>query len=316
MQISITGAAGYLGTEIIKKLCNDKKIKSIIAIDRAPVTVAHEKVKSVVCDVNSPRMTKVLSGCSVVVHLAFIIGDSTNRPALYRVNVDGSRNVFEAAAEAGAKRLIVASSVAAYGYYPDNPAVMDEKSPLRGNPDNAYSDTKRLVELMLDDFEKRYPNITVVRFRPGVILGPNTRGGFRTMFELPFWIDFISDGPGFFSRTAVVHEDDVVDAFILAIKGKGKGAYNLAVEPHVSREQILKRSRQLPVRLLASLMGKLMALTYKLKLSNSPASDLIYMLYPIPASGKKARKEIGWRPKYSGLEALDELLKSIREKSK
>lgn len=316
MKVAITGAAGYLGRQIINKLRKSPKIKSIVAVDRVKVTVTDNKVKSVICDVTSPDIVKVISGCQVVVHLAFVIGDSTNRPALYRVNIDGSRNVFESASKVGAKRLIVASSIAVYGYYPDNPKVMDENSPLRGNPDNAYSDTKVLVELLLDDFERRYPQIGVVRFRPGVILGPNTRNNFRTLLELPFWIDFKGDGPGFFTRAAVVHEDDVVDAFILAIFGKQRGAYNLAVEPFVTREQILLRTHQIPISLPANLIGKFMDITFKLKISNSPASDLYYAMYPIPASGKKAIKELGWRPKYSGLEALESLLKIIKQEGR
>jgi UDP-glucose 4-epimerase len=255
MKIAITGAAGYLGTQIVNKVIKNPKIESIIAIDRVPIKSDSPKVKAVVSDITSPKIASVLSGCYAVVHLAFIIGDSTNRPALYRINIDGSRNVFEGAQGGGAKRLIVASSIAAYGYYPDNPKVMDENSPLRGNPDNAYSDTKRLVELLLNDFEKKYPEIGVVRFRPGVILGPNTKGAFRALLKLPIFIDFKSDGPGFWSRAACVHEDDVADAFILGILGKERGAYNLAVEPFVTREQILKMTHQIPLMLPAGLIG-------------------------------------------------------------
>lgn len=316
MQVAITGAAGYLGKQIINKLIKDKRVKSIVALDRTVLKIAHKKVKSYICDITSKEITKIFSGSSVIVHLAFVIGDSTNRPALYRINIDGSNNVFKAAAKVGTKKIIVASSIAAYGYYADNPEIITENSPLRGNPDNAYSDTKLLVELLLDDFEKKYPKIDVVRFRPGVILGPNTKNNFRTMLEFPFWIDFKGDGAGFFSRTAIVHEDDVADAFILAIFGKHRGVYNLVVEPFVTKEQILARTKQIPMSLPANLIGKFMDLTYKLKLSNSPASDLYYMMYPIAASGKKAIKELGWKPKYTGLEALESLLTIIKEERK
>ncbi len=312
MKTAITGAAGYLGRQIINKLIKDKRVKSIVAIDRVKVPITDKKVKSIVCDVTSPDIVKIISGCSAVVHLAFVIGDSANRPALYRVNVDGSRNVFEATAKVGAKRLIVASSIAVYGYYPDNPEVIDEAHPLRGNPDSAYSDTKVLVELLLDDFEKRYPKISVIRFRPGVILGPNTHNNFRVLFKLPFWVDF-KLGKDFWSRASCVHEDDVVDAFILGIFRQKSGIYNLAALPFVTRKNILIRTHQIPIKLPASPMGKFMDIMYKLKISPSPSSGLIYALYPIPASGKKAIVELGWKPKYSGTEALDSLLKSIRE---
>jgi UDP-glucose 4-epimerase len=315
MKIAITGANGYLGKQIIKKLLKDKRINYIVAIDKVKIPINNKKLKPVICDITNPEIAKIISGCEVLVHLAFIIGDSTNRPALYRVNVDGSRNVFESAAKVGVKKIIVASSIAVYGYYPDNPEIIYETHPLRGNPDNAYSDTKVLVELLLDDFEKRYPEISIIRFRPGVILGPNTRNNFRIMLEVPFWIDF-ENCPGFFSKTPVVHEEDVASAFILGIFSKKTGAYNLVAEPFVTREQILKRTKQIPIKLPVNLIGKIMDITFKLKLSNSPASDLYYAIYPIPASGKKAIKELGWKPKYSGLEALEELLSVIKRERK
>ncbi len=311
MKIAITGAAGYLGKQIISKLVYDAKIKSIVAVDRVEFPQTHKKIKSVVCDVTNKNIVHAFKGCHAVVHLAFVIGDSTNRPALYRVNVDGSRNVFESAAKAGAKHLVVASSIAAYGYYPDNPDVITESHPLRGNPDNAYSDTKRLVELLLDDFEKRNPRISVIRFRPGVILGPNTKNNFRTLLSLPVWLDFEGDGPGFYSWTAVVHEDDLVDAFVLGIKSKKRGAYNLAVEPFVTREEILARTKQIPVKLPAKIIGKILDAAFQLKLSPSPASDLYYMTRPIPTSGKKAVRELGWKPKFSRLDAVEQLLDAV-----
>lgn len=313
MKVAITGAAGYLGKQIIGRLVEDSSVKSIVAFDRAEFPEKHKKIKSIVGNVNDKKIKFAFAGCDAVVHLAFVIGDSANRPALYRVNVDGSKNVFDAAASAGIKHIVVASSIAAYGYYPDNPDAMDETSPLRGNPDNAYSDTKRLVEILLDDFEKRHPKISVIRFRPGVILGPNTKNNFRTLLSLPVWLDFTGDGPGFYSRTAVVHEDDLVDAFILGVKSKKSGAYNLAVEPFVTRDEILKITRQVPVKIPAKLVGKVLDALFNFKISNSPASDLYYMTRPIPASGKKAVRELGWRPKFSGLDAVEQLVESIRQ---
>ncbi len=312
MKVAVTGAAGYLGLQIIGRLVDDSSVKSIVAFDRVEFPQKHKKIKSVTGDVNDKKLKFAFAGCDVAVHLAFLIGDSTNRPALYRVNVDGSRNVFDAAASAGVKHLVVASSIAAYGYYPDNPDVITESHPLRGNPDNAYSDTKRLVELILDDFQKRHQKISVIRFRPGVILGPNTRNNFRTLLSLPVWLDFAGDGPGFYSRTAVVHEEDLVDAFILGIKSKKSGVYNLAVEPFVTREEILQRTKQIPVKIPANLIGKVLDALFNLKISSSPASDLYYMTRSIPASGKKAARELGWRPKYSGLDAVEQLMESIR----
>ena len=80
----------------------------------------------------------------VVVHLAFVIvaGQEESR----EINLRGSRNVFEAAAAAGAKRLVYTSSVAAYGFDRDLPALLDEDEPLRGSSRHPYSAHKAEVE--------------------------------------------------------------------------------------------------------------------------------------------------------------------------
>ena len=65
------------------------------------------------------------------------------------MNLDGSRNVFEATASAGVKRLVYASSVAAYGFHRDNPQPLTEDVPARGTAAHYYSAQKAEVEELL-----------------------------------------------------------------------------------------------------------------------------------------------------------------------
>ncbi|MDQ3742501.1 MAG: NAD-dependent epimerase/dehydratase family protein, partial [Actinomycetota bacterium] len=67
----------------------------------------------------------------VVVHLAFIVLGASDRTR--DINLEGSRNVFEAAVAAGVKRLVYTSSVAAYGFHEDNPVPLGEEVPTRGS---------------------------------------------------------------------------------------------------------------------------------------------------------------------------------------
>src|SRR5437868_5998500 len=82
----------------------------------------------------------LFDGADVAVHLAFaIFGD---REETRRINLEGSRNVFEAANEAGVKRLVYASSVAAYGFHPENPQPLTEETPAIGSSRFYYSAQK------------------------------------------------------------------------------------------------------------------------------------------------------------------------------
>ena len=89
----------------------------------------------------------LVEGADVVVHLAFMIMGGAEESR--EVNLDGSRNVFEAAAAAGAKRLVYTSSVAAYGFHRDNPQPLTEDVPARGSDSHYYSAQKAEVEALL-----------------------------------------------------------------------------------------------------------------------------------------------------------------------
>src|SRR5688572_22165581 len=89
----------------------------------------------------------VVQDADVVVHLAFsILGEGA---ATRAINVEGSRNVFEAAVESGAQRICYASSIAAYGFHDDNPTWIREDVPPRGTPEHFYSQQKAEVEQVL-----------------------------------------------------------------------------------------------------------------------------------------------------------------------
>ena len=82
-----------------------------------------------------------------VVNLAFIImgGPTESR----EVNLKGSRNLFEATVAAGVRRLVYASSVAAYGFHSDNPVGMTEDWPVRPAARRFYAQQKAELEHLL-----------------------------------------------------------------------------------------------------------------------------------------------------------------------
>ena len=92
---------------------------------------------------------ELVDGADVVLHLAFIIfGDHEETR---EINLEGSRNVFEAAVAAGAARLVYTSSVAAYGFHRDNPQPLTEDVEPRGTEGFYYSAQKAELEGLLDE---------------------------------------------------------------------------------------------------------------------------------------------------------------------
>ena len=88
------------------------------------------------------------------------------------MNLEGSRNVFEAAAAGGAKRLVYASSVAAYGFHADNPPLLTEDIPARGTERHYYSAQKAELERVLREVLDGTDTAAYV-FRPCIVAGPD-----------------------------------------------------------------------------------------------------------------------------------------------
>jgi len=94
-------------------------------------------------------VARLVAGADVVVHLAFLILGRLEQTQ--QVNLEGSRNVFEAAVAAKAKRLVYASSVAAYGFHADNPPELTEDVQPRGTERQYYSAQKAALEGVLEE---------------------------------------------------------------------------------------------------------------------------------------------------------------------
>ena len=218
MRVAITGASGNVGTSVLTALGDEPDIDDILAIARRPAEFSDPRVRFVAADVVQDDLATLFAGVDAVVHLAWLIQPSRDR-TLRAVNVDGSRRVFEACAQAGVRSLVHASSVGAYSPGPKDRAV-DESWPTEGIPSLFYSRHKVEVERILDEFERQHPAVRVVRLRPALIFKREAATGIRRLFAGPllptpllrlFGVPVVPDAARF--RFQAVHSLDVGDAY-------------------------------------------------------------------------------------------------------
>jgi UDP-glucose 4-epimerase len=173
LTVAVTGPTGEIGRAFISSLERVPEVERVIGMARRPFDLAGhgwEKTEYRRGDVlDREAVDSLVEDADVVVHLAFAIvaGDSASR----EVNLNGSRNVFEATAAAGAKRLVYTSSVAAYGFHRGMPALLDEDEPVRGSSRHPYSAHKAAVEAELDEALLDSHTESFV-FRPCIVAGP------------------------------------------------------------------------------------------------------------------------------------------------
>jgi nucleoside-diphosphate-sugar epimerase len=303
--VAITGAAGFLGRALTPALRDDPRVGRVIAVDRAAGET--EGVDWAVVDVRDPGLAGALHGADVVVHLAFVVlGDLRQADD---INVRGSANVFEATAAAGSRRIVHASSVAAYGYGIEG-RLLTEDDPIRPIQTFTYSRTKGAAERALDDTLARHPDLEGVRLRPSIILGPRNHDLLETLMSRRA---VIRPGRGS-GAIQYVHIEDVVEAFRLATLGDATGAFNVAGEGTVSYEDLAeitgKRLVTVPHGVALSFAGASARLRPKLGLD---AGWVMISKRPPLVSASRAERELGWRPTRSSRQAIEEFLRgSVR----
>ncbi len=158
MQILLTGGSGSVGLAVVERLVRGGHAVRVIG-RRAEAALPGAEYRQ--CDVNDyPRLREVIRGCQAVVHLAAIPNPGMSTPEeIFRVNAQGTFNVFQAAAEEGVRRVVQASSINATGqFYGVKPAPLcylpiDEAHPVSGT--DAYSFSKHIIEEIGDYFWRR-----------------------------------------------------------------------------------------------------------------------------------------------------------------
>ncbi len=323
LTVAVTGPTGTFGFGLIPLLQADDRIEHIIGIARRPFDPAEHgwtKLRYRQGDVRDPDVLRVaFEEADVVVHLAFMITGTASRETIRAINVDGTLNAFGAAAAAGATRFVYASSVAAYGFHEDNPIGMTEDWPTRPASRLFYAQEKAELERLLHEQADAHPEVDLYLLRPPIVLGPHAVGAKDTLPEplasltqraldfamrLPLPIPVpVPDLPMQF-----IHEDDVGQALIKCVVADGPpGAYNIAGDGIVTAADVVRELGFTPVTVPAGIAETAARAAASIPLPSfaPPVAEWVEAAsHPAIMDTGKAKRELGWEPKYTGLEAL------------
>ncbi len=306
--VLITGAGGYIGRLLVEALAGDQPgLKTVVAADvrEIPPDERLAGVNYVTADIRSPDLSDIFIRFSIdtVVHLATIVtpGRKPDREFEYSVDVLGTENVLDACLEAGVKNLIITSSGAAYGYFPDNPEWLDENDALRGNAEFAYSHHKRLVEEMLARCRGEHPELKQLVLRPGTVLGATTDNQITALFEKPF----IMGLRGAASPFVFIWDRDVVDCILKGIFDGVTGIYNLAGNGTLTMKEIAGILGKPYVSLPVSLVRSVLWVLKKLGLTQYGPEQVDFLRYRPVLSNRRLKQEFGYVPKKTTREVFE-----------
>jgi nucleoside-diphosphate-sugar epimerase len=336
LTVAVTGPTGTFGFGLVPLLQDDDRVTRIIGIARRPFDPAGygwTKMEYRRGDVRDPvALREAFGTADVVVHLAFLITGAAPAEELRAVNVEGTLNAFRAAAEAGARRFVYASSVAAYGFHPDNPVGMTEEWPVRPAARLFYAQEKAELEHLLRAEAARdgATGPALYLLRPPLVLGPHALGA-KDLLPGPLaplgrGLASLAARAGQAARAGriprlpvlvpsmpfqCVHEEDLGDAFLRCIVAAGPpGAYNVAADGILTSADVAREFGLLPLPLPAG-PARLAARAVAALPFLPPAAQWVEAAsHPAIMDTTRARNELGWTPRYTALEALRDTLGS------
>ena len=318
MRVVVIGATGNVGLALLRALAADGRDDEVVAVARRQPQQPLPGARWVTADIVRDDLAPLLAGADAVVHLAWLIQPARSPQQLHAVNVTGTARVLDAVATAGVRTLVYASSVGAYAPGPASHDPVDESWPTHGIDTSSYSRHKAYVERMLDVFEAHQPQVRVVRLRPALIFQTEAAQSQQRYFAGPFLprallrpgvLPVVPHLPGVHFQA--VHTSDIANAYLLALRSDVHGAFNIAADPTLSTDDVadLLRARPLPVP--RAIARGAMDLTWRLRLHPlSPGWFDLAVQCPVLDS-TRARTELGWKPAFSGREALRTVLRGI-----
>jgi nucleoside-diphosphate-sugar epimerase len=294
---------------LVPELAEQAGVDEIVGLARRMPRWEVPKVSWRSVAVERDDLRAAFAGADAVVHLVWIIQPSRDPERQRIVNVVGTERVLAAAADAGVKAVIHASSVGAYSPGPRDHAV-DESWPTAGNGVLAYAWQKAYAERLLDRFEQDQPSVRVVRLRPALVMQRGAGHEVKSYFLGPIvpppvvrprlLLAVLDRGP---LRLQAVHASDVGRAFAMATVSDVSGAFNVAAPDVVG----VDRPALVPA------VSRLAGASFAARLQPT-SSGWVKAAAALPIMDTaRIQRELGWSATWSARDAVGDLLAGIRD---
>jgi UDP-glucose 4-epimerase len=311
--VAITGS-GFKGMALLRWLENSPEFSKVVFLDYRKPTEVLKKTKFYRIDLTETladvQLYEILAqeGIETLVHTAMPITPPRNMAWAHELLSVGSMYVCNAAAEAGVRKLILASTADVYGAFPDNPAYVTEAQTPRGGRTSKFLADKIDAERQFLKYAGKYPDSVVTILRPATILGPTIQS-YKTRYLQRALVPTVL---GYDPLVQFIHEADLFQAFQLAIRKDCPGIFNLASKGVIPLSRAIKLMGKLPLPLSLLGLKSLIQTLWFLDISPAPATHLDFLKYSCLLACEKAEQTMGFAPRYNCKETLLEFVGAQR----
>jgi UDP-glucose 4-epimerase len=302
MRVLVPGLAGRLGRMLAERLL--QKGHDVIGIDRRPFRDAPAGIEMHELDIRKRAAEEVFRRVRphAVIHMATVTHLVVQSEDRYRINLGGTRAVFEHSAAYGVEHVVFVGRHTYYGAAADSPLFHVEDEPPMG-----LSSFPQLADLVAADLYAgsalwRHPSFVTTVLRMVYTLGPTGHGTLAKFLRGARVPTILGYDPLFH----FMHEEDVVDALVVAVDARPRGVFNVAGPQPVPLSVIISETGRtnvpVPGPLFAAALGRF-------GLPRLPRGALEHVRYPVTVDASAFVRATGFK------HAIDEktAMRSYRE---
>lgn len=303
--VAITGAASFLGRNLIGLLEEDHGIRRVIGLDIEAPRTGGQKSRLYEIDLTQAtaeeRVAEIFGaeGVDTVVHLAFLSSPTHAVAWAHELESVGTMHLMNAARRANVRKIVMRSHTMLYGAHPTNPNYLTEAHPLRARRGEPFFMDKIAAERdVLEYAQDGQHVVTILRTAP--ILGPTVQS-FVTRYLGRRLVPTIL---GFDPLWQFLHEADAVAAFKLAVDRDTPGIFNIVGDGVLPISTVAKLAGRAAIPLPRSVANTLVGALWIAQMAEAPPALLDYLQYLCVADGELARRKMGFAPAYTTREAV------------
>lgn len=305
-RIALTGTASYLGGRVLRRLVEARGADAVVAVDiAAPPTTLHG-VRHRMVDLTLPgadqRLVDVFreEHVDTVFHAAFFTTPRRDAAYAHELESIGTLHLAAAAAGAGVRLLVLRSFTAVYGARGQNPNFLTEERRPDASSRLAWVRDKAEAEEHAFSFSRRYPGLGVTVLRFATLMGP----GLHTFYTRIFSKRVVPVVMGYDPLVQILHPGDALAAVDRALATGPCGVVNVVPRGTITLLTALHLSDKLTVPVPHALAYAIADMWWGSGLGEAPGGFIDYARFLFVADGEKARRELGFAPRYSSREAL------------
>lgn len=301
----VTGIHGGLARSLASRLWSlpgTRKVYGLAGPEEGPPSP--KKVEVLEIDPRDAAIVEFIAEKKIdtVVHLDFL-EEYRHQEEVFDRNVMGMLHVSAAAAEAGARKLVLASTTWTYGAVYDNPNYLVETRPLRGRPHLAWLKERVEIERYAKEFVATHPRLitTILRFAP--LLGPAIDSPLARYLGLPS----PPVAMGFDPLLQLLHEDDAVEALLAACRQDVRGAVNVAADGVIPLLKLLRKGKLAYLPVFAPIANLALKIAPGLASFKQIPIEVDHLKFNCVADTKRMKEELEFSPRVGLAEVVEEL---------